>query len=557
MKSKLFLSALVFAGSAITAAAQDSNIVHDAEYYVLKQQNEAVWVENDAQVDQLLADFREKNGGNPPNIFYILIDDMGFGDMGMPEMNAIRGYSTPNINALAEESMRFARMYTEPSCTPSRVAFMTGRQPYRNGMGDTAVDISGFGLADEEVTIAEVLKSVGYNTSHVGKWHMGDIQESWPTYQGFDYAAFPIHQQGQLAIFNEDAAKEEITMAIGEDNYNSKYTLDDWFRPDPGHMVTGLEAVIGGEVREVHMEPGEKWTQDKYNEMNIRYQAQAMEQLRLLAERDEPFFLQYWPLVPLSTTRTTREAFTTPNGGTFVESMEELDEWIGVILNEVDALGLRDNTLIVLMGDNGHFTKYAPGSGFSPLVFRGGKADTSEGGVRVDAFARLPGLIEGDSIVSDIIHISDLFTSIARIGGAMDAIPRDRIIDGVDQTSLMFIGDTHGRRDHVLIYSINSLKEVVKEHIKLKVPAKGENAIVAKFYNLFRDPREEQSVSTEIGAWAGHEFNRIIARHLKFKEMYPDQPAATGRPYEGIVNLRPETVAAVDAFVAKRDIQPD
>ena len=172
MKSKLFLSALVFAGSAITAAAQDSNIVHDAEYYVLKQQNEAVWVENDAQVDQLLADFREKNGGNPPNIFYILIDDMGFGDMGMPEMNAIRGYSTPNINALAEESMRFARMYTEPSCTPSRVAFMTGRQPYRNGMGDTAVDISGFGLADEEVTIAEVLKSVGYNTSHVanGTW---------------------------------------------------------------------------------------------------------------------------------------------------------------------------------------------------------------------------------------------------------------------------------------------------------------------------------------------------------------------------------------------------
>ncbi len=318
-------------------------------------------------------------------------------------------------------------------------------------MGDAAVNISGFGLADEEVTIAEVLKSVGYNTSHVGKWHMGDIQESWPTYQGFDYAAFPIHQQGQLAIFNEDAAKEEITMAIGEDNYNSKYTLDDWFRPDPGHMITGLEAVIGGEVREVHMEPGEKWTQDKYNEMNIRYQAQAMEQLRLLAERDEPFFLQYWPLVPLSTTRTTREAFTTPNGGTFVESMEELDEWIGVILNEVDTLGLRDNTLIVLMGDNGHFTKYAPGSGFSPLVFRGGKADTSEGGVRVDAFARLPGLIEGDSIVSDIIHISDLFTSIARIGGAMDAIPRDWIIDGVDQTSLMFIGDTHGRRAHVLI----------------------------------------------------------------------------------------------------------
>jgi len=76
---------------------------------------------------------------------------------------------------------------------------MTGRHPVRNGMGNTAVDISGFGLADEEVTLAEVLSDNGYNTVHIGKWHMGDIREAWPTMQGFDYAAFPIHQQGQLA----------------------------------------------------------------------------------------------------------------------------------------------------------------------------------------------------------------------------------------------------------------------------------------------------------------------------------------------------------------------
>ncbi len=552
-------SIAILAGLALAqpAFAQDAPIIHDAEYYVLKQQNAAVWAENDKQVDELLAQFREQNDGKPPNVFYILIDDLGFGDMGMPELNAVRGYSTPNINQLAEDGTRFARMYTEPSCTPSRVAFMTGRQPYRNGMGDTAVDISGFGLAAEEVTLAEVLKSVGYNTSHVGKWHMGDIQEAWPTYQGFDWAAFPIHQQGQLAIFNEDAAKQEITMSIGESNYNSKYTLDGWFRPDPGHMITGLEAEVGGEVREVHMQPGEKWTQQKYNEMNLRYQEQALEQLRELASKDEPFFLQYWPLIPLSTTRSDGQEFTTPNGGTFVESMQELDEWIGAILDEVDSLGLRDNTLVVVMGDNGHFTKYAPGSGFSPLIFRGGKADTSEGGVRVDAFARLPGLIQEDAVVADIIHISDLFTSIARMADATDAIPRDRIIDGVDQTSLMFLGDTNGRRDHVFIYSINSMKEVVKEHLKLSVPKAGENPIVAKFYHLFRDPREEDSVSTEVGAWAGQEFNRIIRRHLKWKEMYPDQPAAQGRPYDGIVNLRPETVAAVDAFIAKRDLQPE
>jgi arylsulfatase len=107
----------------------------------------------------------------------------------------IRGYETPSINQFAREGMRLARMYTEPSCTPTRVAFMTGRQPHRNGMGSTAVDISGFGLAAKEVTLAELLSESGYNTVHIGKWHMGDIQEAWPNYQGFDYAAFPIHQR--------------------------------------------------------------------------------------------------------------------------------------------------------------------------------------------------------------------------------------------------------------------------------------------------------------------------------------------------------------------------
>jgi len=137
--------------------AYAADIVHDSEYYILEAQNGEKWAADDKSVDQKMADFRKKNGGKPPNIVYILIDDIGFGDVGMPELNAIRGYKTPRINELARESMRMARMYTEPSCTPTRVAFMTGRQPHRNDMPDTAVRISGFGLAAKEDTIAEVL----------------------------------------------------------------------------------------------------------------------------------------------------------------------------------------------------------------------------------------------------------------------------------------------------------------------------------------------------------------------------------------------------------------
>jgi arylsulfatase len=124
-----------------SASAKD--IVHDADYYVLEAQHGKQWAKDDKAVDKKLAEFRKTNGGKSPNILYILIDDVGYGDMGIPELNSVRGYKTPNINKLADQSMRFTRMYTEPSCTPTRVAFITGRQPHRNGMGETAVDIAG------------------------------------------------------------------------------------------------------------------------------------------------------------------------------------------------------------------------------------------------------------------------------------------------------------------------------------------------------------------------------------------------------------------------------
>jgi len=529
-----------------------NEIVHDAEYYILEAQNGEQWAKDDETVDKKLAEFRKRNGGKPPNIVYILIDDIGFGDLGIPELNAIRGYKTPNINKLATESMRFARMYTEPSCTPTRVAFMTGRQPHRNGMEDTAVDIAGFGLAGKEVTLAEVLSESGYNTVHIGKWHMGDIQEAWPNRQGFDFAAFPIHQQGQLTIFHDDAADEEVSIGIGKNNYDGRFTLDNWLRPDASAMVTGVEGWRGEPVKEVHMKPGERWNEAKYDEMNERYQRQTMEWLGKLAAKDEPFFLQYWPLYPLTGPRTTTDEYTTPNGGTYVEKMKLLDQWIGDIMTEMDTLGIADNTLLVVMGDNGHFTKYSPGNGYTPMIYRGGKGYTTEGGVRVDAFARWSGMIDEYDIVGDIVHVADLFTSIARLGGAMGEIPTDRVIDGVDQTALMLEGETHGRRDHVFIYSGDSLKAVVKEQYKLDVPGAGENAIVADFYDLFRDTREEWPVATEIGAWGGAEFVRVIQRHKQRMSKYPSEPPAYGRPYDGITNLRPESKAAVEAFLTKQ-----
>ncbi len=163
------------------------------------------------------------------------------------------------------------------------------------------------------MTLAEVLSESGYNTVHIGKWHMGDIMEAWPNHQGFDFAAFPIHQQGQLTIFNDDAAARRKSPSVSaRTNYDDRFTLDNWFRPDASHMVTVVEGKRGENVREVHMEPGERWNQKKYDEMNARFQRQALEHLRALAEQDEPFFLQYWPVIPLVRTHAPPSISTQP-----------------------------------------------------------------------------------------------------------------------------------------------------------------------------------------------------------------------------------------------------
>ena len=155
-----------------------------------------------------------------------------------------------------------------------------------------------------------------------------------------------------------------------------------------------------------------------------------------------------------------------------------------------------------------------------------------------------------DSVAGDIVHVTDLFTTIARLGGASNKVPTDRIIDGIDQTSLMLNGETHGRRDYVFLYNINKLEAVVKEQYKLAIPGGNmDNAIMADFYDLFRDPQERYPVSTEIGAWGGAKFVRMIQRHMKRKAKYPDERPATGMPYEGIENLRPESKAAVQEFL--------
>jgi arylsulfatase len=543
-----FLSCITLVMTTYVQAAD--KIIHDAEYYIIEAQNGEQWAADDKKIDRKLADIRRKNGGYPPNIVYILLDDVGFGEIGMDELSVIRGYKTPNMDALAKEGLSLQRMYSEPSCTPTRVAMMTGRYPVRTGLTEAKATIAGEGLAAEEITLAEVLRDAGYYTSHVGKWHLGDIEQAYASSQGFMHAEYPIHQQGQLAIMSKDAETADQIRGVSPELSSQTFTMDKLFIPNPAHMVTGVE-FRDGKVYEVDMKPGEAWTQQKYREMNERYQKHALEQLRTLAKQDKPFFLNYWPLFPLNFILEDLPEYKNLNGGTIANSIVEVDQWIGAIVNEVDKLGIAENTLIVVMGDNGPFMQYLGFTGASDRIYRGGKTEHLEGGVRVNAWVRWKGVIEPGTYAEDIIHVSDLFTTFARLGNAINQIPTDRIIDGVDQSGVLLLGETHGRRDYVHIYEGPALKSVVKNKYKMHLPAPGENPIGAAIFDLYRDSREERPIdSIKYGPWAGGQFANMIKRHMKMKQKYPDRKPTYGIPYEGIENLRPESKKLVEPFKA-------
>lgn len=548
----LFMLAGVAAMSLLATAsvleAKDSKIIHDAEYYLLEAQNKEKWAADDKLVEAELAQIRGANANKRPNIVYILLDDIGYGEIGTPGLTPSRGYATPNIDAFAKQGMTFYRMYSEPSCTPTRVSMMTGRLPVRTGLTEAKATLAGEGLSGEEITIAEILQEAGYYTSHVGKWHMGDIEQAYANNQGFMHAEFPIHQQGQLAIMSPEAVNSDVIRGSDPESQLQTYTLDNTFVTNPSHMVTGVE-IHDGKLVEVDLKAGEAWTQEHYRAMNERYQQNALEQLRKLAKQDKPFFLNYWPLFPLNFIPDDIETPQTLNGGTIVETIVEVDQWVGEIVEEIDRLGIAKNTIIIVMGDNGPFMQYAGIGGVSDRVYRGGKADILEGGVRVNAYLRWPAAIEAGSTVGDIIHVSDLFTTFAMLAGAKDRVPRDRIIDGLDQTSLLLLGDTHGRRDYVQIYDGPNYKAVVKNKYKMHMPPPGTNPIAANIFDLTRDPREERPLdSIKYGPWAGGQFANMAKRHMVQKMQYPDRPPTMGMPYGGIENLRPETQELLRIF---------
>jgi len=184
-------------------------------------------------------------------------------------------------------------------------------------------------------------------------------------------------------------------------------------------------------------------------------------------------------------------------------------------------------------------------------IYRGGKGDFYEGAVRVPCFARWPGVIDSGQIVGDIVHITDLYTTFANLGGAKDRIPTDRIVDGVDQTAVFLEGDTHSRRDSVFIYTGPELGGIVKGRYKRHVAGGKVGLSGAEFYDLYNDPREVQGKMLPMFPAKGM-FTIMKVRHEMMKKAYPDKNQTRDFPFKSVVNARPETIEA-----SKPRIAPD
>ena len=533
----LFIGAMVIAvtlAHSNTVSAADP-IIYDAEYSrVLKQKGDE-WKEEDKELDQLLSELREKHG-KPPNIVHIMWDDTSYGEVGIPEMNKVLGLNTPRINQMADEGIAFTRMYSEPSCTPTRTALLTGRLSVRAGMYKVGFPPDGMGLHGDEVTIAEVLSEAGYKTAFFGKAHQGDIEESYMTNQGFDVANFSMYNQFPYMTWQKQLSAGPAIQGLFDNQWDKDYTIDEEWRPTG--YVNQLEGKKG-EKPEVYLGT----TIQDYHQIIKDNKQQTLDFISDNAESEQPFFVAYWP--HQFTMFKKPEELTTSSSTWFAEGVKDLDRDIGEILDQIRSLGIAENTLVIAMADNGPMHELAP-LGPREAVFRGGKGDHWEGGVRVPAFAWWPGVIEENQIVGDMISAHDLFTTFARLGGAMNAIPRDRVIDGIDQTALLIKGDTYSRRDYLHIYTGPYLAASMKQQIKRTWIGDKPGLVGDGFTDIYKDPREEHhKMAPYLWAWAP--FDHMKNRHEMQMKKYPNRKPTRDKPYEGISNLPEEAKALAES----------
>ncbi|MEJ8569265.1 sulfatase-like hydrolase/transferase [Elongatibacter sediminis] len=499
--------------------------------------NAETWQQQDREINQRL-EALEKRYGKKPNIVYILADDIGWGELGSYLGGKVRGTPTPNLDELANQGMKFLSFYSEPICTPTRVALMTGRLPIRTGLDIVLFPGQSRGMVAEEYTIGELLSDAGYATAMFGKWHLGEQNQHQPTNQGFDYAYYTLYNGGVWPWAENARYYDEDNVTIGEIPYELDMPKN--YEETFGIEIFGVLESRKGEIpREI-----EPLTLENYNDHDDDLTDRAIQFIEEKADGDKPFFVYLAPVA--------NQVFACPpeqRNEKFVDTANcqasqllQHDKNVRRILDKLDQLDIAENTLVVWMSDNGPMYDFFPSAGYTWL--RGKKGDAYEGGVRVPAIAYWPGMIDAGQDPMDLVHVTDWYVTAARLAGAFDRIPNDRVTDGIDQSSLLFYGEGASHRNYIYHYERGSDPSKQRTGMRLGALRYGDikfHGGKGEIYNIIRDPAEKFN-RFDAYLWAMVPFRQMTLLHYDLMKRFPNRVLEQGRtpPKLDVQRLQPE-----------------
>lgn len=387
-----------------------------------------------------------------PNIIVIFTDDLGYGDVSALGATL---FETPNIDRLAAEGVTMTSWYAASNvCTPSRAGLLTGRYAPRSGTQFVTRAHSSWGMSPDEITIAEMLKDVGYATGMVGKWHLGHRPEFWPTNQGFD-SFLGVAYSNDMAPFDLYRGMEMVEQGIDQSQLSGKY---------------------------------------------------ADEAVRFIREnRDRPFFLYYAENFPHHPAIPAARNLGRTQAGDYGDTVVTVDDAVGRVLDALEEQGIAENTLVLFTSDNGPWFEGSPG----PLRAR--KGETYDGGYRVPFLARWPRAIPAGLVNDSMAMAIDLLPTFARLAGG--EVPTDRVIDGRDITEMWTRGAA-SPHDVLYFFDENDLAAVRDARFKLalKTYYRGNAMSYRQFggIKLF-DLQQDMAESYDVGMRHPEAVQRLLA----------------------------------------------